>query len=745
MLPSFDRENQAMYENLSAVYGSKANLEELRTQLADHLAQVLMGIGALLICVTWPVAAYPLTTVVPWATVLLGIGWGGRELSKRRPVLARHVLVWGLTLALLMAMWWSTEPWLPFLGLILPLIGSIFVAGGAVSTAALVAGLAIWLELTGFRSYPLLELLTALILSAGLAWQIVRTLYTALGWAFIMQQRANALLELARDHRAELSKALKSLDTTNRILRRAQDDLIAARNQAEEARLMKEQFAANISHELRTPLNLILGFSELMHLSPEVYGAVEWPPTLRQDIYQIYRSSRHLLEMINDVLDLSRFERVGFSLTKEPTSIASLVRETAAMVQDLFQSQSVRLAVDVAADLPVLEIDRTRIRQVLLNLLNNAQRFTTVGEVRIEALAVDQEVIVKVSDTGPGIPPDKITHIFDEFYQVDGTLRRHHGGAGLGLAISKRFVEAHGGRIGVESPPEGGSTFYFTLPVPDQYVPLSPLHVGRHVQTLDRRPQRPLLLVDPDPTVSELVERHLDEHPVVQVESSALLSEQIARYHPLAVICNEPPGGECQLPNAESLPVPLIECSLPSQAWAASVLAVEACLIKPITSEQLLREVRKLGDMQRILIVDDDRGFCRLIERMLVASGGGFDIRYAYSGEDGLALMREDRPDVVLLDLNLSDLGGFQVLQQMQEDANLAALRVILLTAASYVEHMLTQRGSQVRISRAKGMNLEETLAYLQALVNVIPARYDKEWTAQLEETGQSHPYSSSV
>jgi signal transduction histidine kinase len=204
-----------------------------------------------------------------------------------------------------------------------------------------------------------------------------------------MQQRADHLLELVRNRQVELSRLLKSLDLTNVLLHRTQRELIAARKREEEMRLLKEQFAANVSHELRTPLNLIVGFSEVMCLSSEVYGNVDWPPALRQDIYQIYRSSHHLLEMIDDILDLSRFEMVGFALNKEPTPLEPLLREAVEMVKGFLSRRPVHLEAKIAPELPALEIDRIRVRQVLLNLLTNAQRFTEEGTIRLEAKRAD--------------------------------------------------------------------------------------------------------------------------------------------------------------------------------------------------------------------------------------------------------------------------------------------------------------------------------------------------------------------
>lgn len=709
-------------------YGPEINLEELRCELAGRLALVITVVGYLAgILVMIPALRkhpYPITSLsLAWGTVILGIAV--RLLTKARPALARRLLVWGLVALLLAMMWLLSDPLIPFLGILIVFVGDLLLSGGGFAAFTLTAVASVWLNRSGARAYPLIQLLSLLGLSTLLAWLAVRTLYTALEWAWAMQQRADYLLQLARERQAELANALKSIDNANTILRRTQNELIAARKQAEEARRMKEQFAANVSHELRTPLNLILGFSEMMYLSPEIYMQ-EWPPTLRRDIYQIYRSSRHLLEMIDDVLDLSRFEIVGFTLNKEPTALGSLIQEAVEISRDLFAGHPVRLETEIADDLPTLEIDRTRIRQVLLNLLSNASRFTEEGEVRVRAVANDHEVLISVSDTGTGIPADKIPYLFDEFYQVDHSLHRKHGGAGLGLAISKRFVEAHDGRIWVESEVGRGSTFTFTLPIPERHVPVARLRVGRPLEPPRRESRPPLLVVDQDISVANLVRRYLTDYEVIHVEQPEILAEQIALYHPQAVIYNVPPGESLVESELPRVMVPFIECSLPSQAWVARDLAVRACLTKPITSQQLMEALEPLGEVRDVLVIDDDRGFCQLVERILQASGKHFEVRKSYDGEDGLQAMRSRRPDLVLLDLIMPGKDGFEVLKEMRCEPALENTPVILLTATTLAEDALTRHGSRVTILRPGGFMPAEVLRYLHTIVGVLEPYYDE-------------------
>jgi signal transduction histidine kinase/CheY-like chemotaxis protein len=706
-------------------YGADVNLEDLRCQLTSRVALLLIGASGSLMCFLLPRDPF---SVVSFAmlTVVFVLSSSVRALVGARPILARHLLVWGLTGVLLAAMGVFTAPWLPFLGLTLAFPSAMLIAGSGFATAGAIAALAAWLVYSGTRLYPFPQLLIALALGVALAWMVVRTLYTALEWAWTMQQRADHLLEVTRDRQGELSRALKSLDLTNMLLRRTQRELVVARRQAEEARIMKEQFAANISHELRTPLNLILGFSEMIYLSPEVYGEIQWSSKLRRAVHHIYHSSRHLSEMIDDILDLSRLEMVGFKLDKALVQLEPLLREAVEIADALFRKESVRLEVEIPQDLPALEVDRTRIRQVLLNLLNNAARFTEEGTVRLSARRTEDEVVISVSDTGVGISVDKLPHVFDEFYQVDRSLHRRHGGAGLGLAISKHFVEAHDGRIWVESEEGVGSSFAFALPIPGKRVPLSHLEVDRPPEPSWPEIRPLILVVDSDPTVATLIDRHVEECDVIQVEDASRLEEEVTLHHPRVVVCNVPPGKRVDYDDLISIPVPFFQCSLPSQGWVADDLAVTACLTKPVTADQLLGAVERVDGVRDVLVVDDERGFCQLVQQMLEASGRFFEVRHAYDGREGLQAMSVQRPDLVFLDLIMPGVDGFQVIEEMRDRPELANVPVMLLTATSYVEDALSRRGSQVVIHRPDGLGPVETLQCLRVVIDVLKPRYDE-------------------
>ena len=349
-------------------------------------------------------------------------------------------------------------------------ISSLLVSHSGVFAIATLAGMACvaaarehgvaWLD-AGLMVGPLV----LIYLTAFACWLASRQLHMALGWMQNSYARARDMLEQLREQRATLSRTVRALEDAYVRIEKMNYALVEARNAAEEARRIKAEFAANISHELRTPLNLIIGFSETMANAPETYGDVVWPPSLRGDVEQIYRSSCHLESLIDDILDLSALDARRFGLTTEEVDISEVITEAVSVMEALFSAKGLYLRTDLDPDLPLLRLDPTRIRQVLLNLLSNASRFTSEGGVTVTARLVDGGVQVTVADTGVGIAPEDVPKVFEEFRQVDGSSRRSYEGTGLGVPLSKRLVELHGGRMWLESSLGQGTTFYFVLPV----------------------------------------------------------------------------------------------------------------------------------------------------------------------------------------------------------------------------------------------------------------------------------------
>jgi signal transduction histidine kinase len=238
------------------------------------------------------------------------------------------------------------------------------------------------------------------------------------------------------------------------------DEIQDKSRQLAEASKHKSQFLANMSHELRTPLNAILGYAEL--ILDNVYG--DTPDKMREVLDRIQRNGKHLLGLINDVLDLSKIEAGQLNLSLADYSLKEVVQSVYSAVEALAKEKHIALKVELPPHLPAARGDERKLTQVLLNLVGNAIKFTDTGEVAIKAFAANGSFTVAVRDTGPGIAEIEQTKIFEEFQQADSSITKKKGGTGLGLAIAKRIIELHGGRLWVESSPGHGSTFSFTVP-----------------------------------------------------------------------------------------------------------------------------------------------------------------------------------------------------------------------------------------------------------------------------------------
>lgn len=698
------------------------SVNQFRYILLDLRAEMFQRF-TLLALLFYAIAAYLTLLIHPLpldllaiATISAGFVWWVWRIWQKNRNLARYLFAAALHVSLMVTMGRLHTEWLPFLGLPLLFMTAFLVSRGGIITLMTIPPAAIIYNLTLNTTFPLAAIFALYSTSFLVMLVSLSKFHTALTWYSSMHDRANVLLEETRDRRAELLQTLRSLETAYQTQRRMQDQLRYARKKASEAQRMKEQFAANISHELRTPLNLILGFSEIMYLTPEVYGDISLPPKLYRDISQIYRSSRYLLDMVDDVLDLSHIELSGFSLDFRKTDLNHFLDETTDMLRNLFNGTAVQFIVDISPGLPTLDIDRTRLRQVLLNLINNARHFTDVGAVTLGVRQTHHAVEFTVTDTGIGIPGDKLPFIFDEFFQVDYSLSRSHGGAGLGLAITRRFVEAHNGRIYAESEEGLGATFTFILPLRETDPFLS------REQETDTIPDNIVLVIDPDPAIATIVQRHLDTYQVIQISDENAITAALDQYHPRAVIRNRPPGTPSMLANP--LPLPDIEIALPSSTWLMRRLNVSACLAKPLTAEQITKEVKRFEQLKTILIVDDDMGFVQLVQRSLEMVDAAFTVYRAYDGGQALELMQTILPDLVLLDLAMPEVDGFQVLEAMHASPRTQNIPVILLTATRYIQDELEQRAEMI-IRQPDGLRPKEVLNSLKAILDHLEPRYD--------------------
>lgn len=637
-----------------------------------------------------------------------------RYLSSQRPNLARYLFVSSLYVILGISMLMLPVNWLPFLVAPLLLVSELLTSWLTIVVGALFIGFATLLVQTGYAAYPLQVLILYTVFGYAVTHGSLRTIWIMLHWYRSMFDRSSILLEETRSHRAELVQTLKSLEIARDTQQRLQTQLVYARQQADEARRLKERFASNISHELRTPLNIILGFTEIMHVTPEIYGPVNFPPKLQQDIYQIHRNSRHLLDMIDDVLDLSHIDMTQFALNFERTDLQNFLQDTVELVSHLFSVKPVAFNVQIDRNLPEIQIDRTRIRQVIINLLNNAQRFTFAGSVTFSVHADEKEVVFQVADTGIGIPQDQMQLIFEEFFQVDYSLSRSTGGAGLGLAITRRFIEAHNGQLLVESQEHVGSIFTFSLPLP--------AHIHSSLSSFEKPKENNRdalwLVVDADPHISKLISRYVQGCSIIQVDSPLQITDALNRYSPQGIILNTPQDSSVSS-QIMDLPIPVIVCSLPSTTQMVMKLDVTACLSKPILPQELIDCLQAYPSIKTLLVIDDDIGVVQLVQRILENNRPELIIQRAYNGQQACEMMGTSVPDLVLLDLAMPTVSGFEVITLMKRNPLLQNVPIILLTATQYIYSEDESRG-ELHIHQNGGLKPMEVLKLLNMITQTL-------------------------
>lgn len=584
-----------------------------------------------------------------------------------------------------------------------------------------------------------------------LAWAAMSTLLTTTYWSLKYCYQALDTVDGVRNQRLEFKQIQRDLVQANQELARLSNHMQTLYYAAEESRRAKEEFVANVSHELRTPLNMIIGFSEMIIQSPQVYGA-RLPAALLADITAIYRNSQHLARLVDDVLDLSRIEAGRFALSKEWASVQDIITEATTAVQALYVAKGLHLEVEIEPDLPPVFCDSTRIRQVVLNLLSNAGRFTEQGGVKVRAWSENDTVLVSVSDTGPGIAPEDQQRLFEPFQQVDSFTHNSHGGSGLGLSISKRFVEMHGGRIWLESEVGAGTTFTFCLPL--QTRPTVPQDAGGEdtrrwfhpynqyeYRARSERSKAPapivlprFVLLDRGQTLEWLLSRYLRDVELVYVPDIEALVRESGRAPTQMAIANVPPSEATALRErfaGSPYNTPLVTYWVPGRDDLIRDSGITGYLVKPVTRERLLSALDELGPhIRRILLVDDNAEILQLFTRLLYSSGRDFEILQARNGLRALDLLRQRKPDVMLLDLVMATLDGFQMLQEKKQDAAIQDIPVIIVSARDLTSESLIC--DALTITRSGGLSVHELLTCIKTISQVL--------CPQAWSDGQAHP-----
>jgi len=586
---------------------------------------------------------------------------------------------------------------------------------------------------------------SAVALTGISLWLILRPLHGLLASYSQHSMVATLLAEQLRDQRGKLNQTIKDLDQSYQWLQQSNRELAMARQEADMLRDLRNRFATNLSHELRTPLNVILGFSSLIYRKPQLYGQAEWGEKLRRDLGEIQRNAGYLSDLVDDVVDLARVDALAMPVRRELADLRGLIEDTASVVRSLAEEKGLALITAYDGELPLLSLDPLRVRQVIYNLLTNAIRFTEIGLVSVHAVAREADVLVEVRDTGRGIPQSELSTIFDEFHQVGRPKTGPEAGKGLGLAIAKRLVQLHGGRIWAESQVGQGSVFSFTLPLTEK----TSARLGQATPAPAPRARRqPLVVIlEQDGSIRGYLSRRLEGYEFVQAREPAEVPRLEAEGSILAVISGSGTEAQDVLQRLTGDPL-LVECSLPTTRGLLASELFAAVLTKPVTAGQVAAAVERLAGPQarKVLLADDDRSFVQLISRMLEAEGaGGLSLLTAYSGRDALRRVREERPDIVLLDLVMPDLNGFEVAALLRQDPELASIPLVAVTAATPGEDEVAVEGAFLSLYRKGPFHPGELVQFLgfaleQASGRSVPSRRDPSASQAAGEEAAEQP-----